>query len=226
MRSEPATADRPTLVGVFGGTFDPVHYGHLLPALEAARALGLAEVRFVPAARPPHRPPPAASAAHRVRMLALALAAQPEFAAAGFRIDERELTRAGPSYTVDTLQSLRSEMGAQPIGLLLGTDAFMSLPTWHRWQELIGLAHLVVLQRPGWAMAGVSKWAADRLATAPPELIVRPAGAIWFQDVTPREISSTRIREFLSEGRSVTGLLPEVVRDYIESQQLYREKRT
>jgi len=159
-------------------------------------------------------------------MLALALAAQPEFTAAGFRIDERELTRTGPSYTVDTLQSLRTEWGAQSIGLLLGMDAFLTLPTWHRWQELIGLAHLVVLRRPGWATAGVPEWAADRLATAATELFARPAGAIWFQDVTPRDISSTRIREFLAEGRSVTGLLPEVVRDYIESQQLYREKRS
>ncbi len=211
------------MIGVFGGTFDPVHYGHLLPVLEAARALALTEVRFIPSAFPPHRPPPTAAAAHRRHMLALALAERPEYAAAGFGVDDREIVRAGPSYTVITLASLRAEHADQPLVLLLGLDSFLGLPTWHRWRELPELAHLAVLARPGWTLGAMPSWAAGRLAPGPRALREQPAGLIWFQEVTPCDISATRIRERLARGESVAGLLPEAVRDYIESHQLYRE---
>ncbi len=209
-------------IGLFGGTFDPVHYGHLLPVLEAAQALGLSEVRFVPAAQPPHRALPAASPNHRLNMLELALAERPDFAAVGFRLDDRELRRGGPSYTVVTLESVRAEIGAQPLCLIMGVDAFLGLPGWHRWQELIQVAHLVVMQRPGWAVAALPAWATERLARDRRELEQGPAGRLWFQDVTPQDLSSTRIRERLAQGGSVRGLMPETVREYIERHGLYR----
>ena len=134
-------------LAILGGTFDPVHIGHLRVAWEAAEALD-AEVRLMPAHVPPHRPQPQASAAHRVAMLRLALAGQSRLA-----LDERELSRPGPSYTVDTLRELRREIGSQrPLLLLVGADAYAGLPSWHDWLELYALAHLVVLTRPGHAV--------------------------------------------------------------------------
>ena len=134
------------MIGIFGGTFDPIHYGHLRPAQEAMQKLALAELRFVPAAQPPHRPPPLASAAQRLAMIELAIRDLP-----GFRADDRELQRGGLSYTVLTLESLRAELGNTPLCLLVGADQFRNFETWHRWQEIPDLVHLVVLNRPGTA---------------------------------------------------------------------------
>src|SRR5690606_32888062 len=131
--------------GIFGGTFDPIHYGHLRTALELKHVLDLAVVHFVPCANPPHRATPMTDGALRMRLVQAAIADEP-----GFVADDRELERAGLSYTVDTLFSLRAEFKARPICLLLGMDAFVSLPQWHRWNELLDLAHIVVAHRPGW----------------------------------------------------------------------------
>src|SRR5664279_5297098 len=131
----------PEPVAILGGTFDPVHYGHLRFADDVRRALHLAEVRLVPAADPPHRRGPAATADHRAAMLTLAAAEFP-----GLVVDERELRRPGKSYTVPTLEELRREFPGRPVWLLLGADAFRDLPTWHRWQELFDLAHVIVVE--------------------------------------------------------------------------------
>jgi nicotinate-nucleotide adenylyltransferase len=206
------------MIGIFGGTFDPIHYGHLRPVTEVADALGLQQVRFVPAAAPPHRPPPIASAADRLRMVELAVAGR-----AVFRVDDRELRRSGPSYTVDTLTSLRAELGATPFGLIIGMDAFLGLSTWHRWEALPSLAHLIVMQRPGWELlgGGVPAWARDRVASEAAALRRQPSGYVWLQAVTPQSISASAIRAALAQGESVDALLPAPVLDYILAHHLY-----
>jgi nicotinate-nucleotide adenylyltransferase len=203
-------------VGVFGGTFDPIHYGHLRPAQEAVQQLALAELRFVPAAQPPHRPSPQASAAQRLAMVELAIRGLP-----ALRVDDRELRRGGLSYTVLTLESLRAELGNTPLCLLIGADQFRSFETWHRWQEIPDLAHLVVLNRPGATSGSLPAWARTRACDDFGVLRVAPAGRLAFLSVSPQDISATRIRAALARGESVQGLLPEVVLDYIRTNQVY-----
>lgn len=219
--------DQPKPVGVFGGTFDPVHNGHLRVALEALEALDLAEVRLLPSRQPPHRGRPGATPEQRLTMLERAVAGQP-----GFVLDRRELERDGPSYMVDTLSSLRAELAATPLCLLLGGDAFRELPGWHRWQTLFELAHVVVLRRP--RGDGDDD---DRQPRLPPDLCAQTerrwqgdartlrtalAGEVYKLSVTQLDISATRIRELLRQNRSPRYLVPDTVLDYIESQNLYR----
>jgi len=204
------------MIGIFGGTFDPIHYGHLRPAQEAMQKLALAELRFIPAATPPHRPLPQASAAQRLAMAELAIRDLP-----GFRVDDRELQRGGLSYTVLTLESLRAEFGNTPLCLLIGVDQFRSFEAWHRWQEIPALAHLVVLNRPGTTAGALPDWAHGRKCTDLHELREAPAGRLAFLAVSPQDISATRIRAALARGESVQGLLPEAVLDYIRINQVY-----
>ena len=204
------------MIGVFGGTFDPIHYGHLRPAQEAMQQLALAELRFVPAAQPPHRPSPQASAAQRLAMVELAIRGLP-----GLRADDRELRRGGLSYTVLTLESLRAELGNTPLCLLIGADQFCSFETWHRWQEIPALAHLVVLNRPGASAGTLPAWARARESAELQELWEAPAGRLAFLTVSPQDISATRIRAALARGESVQGQLPEAVLDYIRTNQIY-----
>ena len=132
-------------MGIFGGTFDPIHYGHLRTAFEMLQALRFGEVRFMPCGNPPHRDAPKADAALRLRMVHVATAAQE-----GFVVDDRELQRDGPSYSVDTLKALRKEYPQRPLALIIGMDAFLGLPKWYHWQEILELAHIVVAHRPSW----------------------------------------------------------------------------
>ena len=187
-------------IALLGGTFDPVHYGHLRFADAVRRALGLSEVRIVPARDPPHRGSPKASAADRLAMLRLAVNEFP-----GLVVDDRELRRAGKSYTVDTLTDLRRDYPDQPLLLLLGADAFRGLPTWHRWRELFDLAHLVVVERPGVNLEAAlpaplrAIWH-ERLVADPAILLARPAGAILMQRIAPLDVSATAIREHFGKG--------------------------
>lgn len=208
------------MIGIFGGTFDPVHYGHLRPLLEVREALSLDEVRLIPCYIPPHRGAPGATPAQRLAMLRLALDEAP-----GFVIDERELQRGGPSYMVDTLQSLRDELGSEPMVFILGMDAFIKLDSWHQWQRLIELTHIVVMQRPGSAMpsGAVAELMAARRVNESSELQKMSAGGIWFQPVTQLEIAATAIRERVTQGRDIRFLVPETVRQYIEANGLYRK---
>ena len=213
-------------IAVFGGTFDPVHYGHLRTAQELLQRLPLAELRFVPARQPPHRGAPAASAEQRAAMVALAIAGQPHL-----RCERRELTRSGPSYTVDTLESLRGELGPDtPLVLVLGCDALLGLRSWHRRERLLELAHWLVVARPGWSLPALdapsdgdafpARLLRERRVEAA-ELTRRPAGGVLSCALTPRDISSTRIRALLQSSASVEGLLPAAVLAYIQSRGLY-----
>lgn len=203
-------------LGICGGTFDPIHYGHLRPLSELMAALELAELRYIPAGTPPHRPPPVASAEHRLAMTRLAVAGLP-----GVSVDDREVRRAGPSYTVLTLESLRTEIPQRPIWLILGLDAFLGLSSWHRWQALFDLAHVVVMSRPGWQAGELPAWARPHQIKALADLRERPGGGLVFQALRPHSISSTEIRARLARGESVQGLLPEAVIDYIYSKHIY-----
>ena len=213
-------------IGILGGTFDPLHYGHLRLAQELVEGLALSGARFIPAGLPPHRAQPFASPPQRLQMVRLGVAGNPLFS-----LDEREIYKPTPSYTVETLLDLRRELGAmQPLCLFMGADAFLGLTTWHRWRELFDLAHIVVAQRPG--VAGITRAAATlpaelldelnrRLVNEPEALRDAPSGAILVHPVTALDISATQIRSDLAAGRSPRYLLPDAVLDYIQTNGLY-----
>lgn len=214
-------------VGILGGTFDPIHLGHLRLAQEALEQCGLAAVRIIPAGIPPHRNGPRATAQQRLEMARLAVQDN-----AALVLDDREIRRGGLSYTVDTLTSLRGELGdEQPLCLLMGGDAFLQLDTWHEWQRLFGLAHIVVIQRNGKPLGNAIEQADAelrdeyhaRLAPAAAVLHEAPAGAIVVLDMPMLEISATAIRSRCMQDRSVRYLVPDAVADYIQSHHLYRE---
>jgi nicotinate-nucleotide adenylyltransferase len=209
-------------VGILGGTFDPIHYGHLRMADEIGAALGLAQVRLVPAGNPYHRPAaaPLTPAPQRLAMARLGVIGFPRLS-----VDPREALRSAPSYTVDTLSALREELGSTPILLLLGADTFATLPTWQRWLELFGLAHLVVAARPGYELpASLSPALARELAarrTADPALLSSGVGRIYEQVITPQPISATQIRAAVRAGQRPDAMVPPAVVDYIQTHSLY-----
>lgn len=213
----------PTALAILGGSFDPVHHGHLRMAMEAAHALD-ATVALLPTGTPPHRTSPAASPSDRLAMLELALRGQDRLT-----IDRRELSRAGPNYTVDTLREMREEIGAQrPLVLLVGTDQFALFDTWHRWREIFDYAHLGVLGRGGVSSsvsASVAAHLSARWATAPSDLATHPAGRALHITTTLLDISASRIRTDLAARRSPRWLLPDVVLDYIHEHGLYGSAR-
>ncbi len=209
------------MIGIFGGTFDPVHNGHLRVALDVYQALGLRELRLVPLNVAVHRGQPLAGPEQRRAMCEAAVAGQP-----GFSVDARELARVGSSYTVDTLTELRADVDNQtPLCLLIGGDAFNDFFNWHRPHRILELAHLVVMRRPG---AGMQRDATlrgeieSRRARCAAELSAAPAGRIWFQTVTQLDIAATAIRRMLATGLSPRYLLPDAVLALIEREGLYR----
>lgn len=207
-------------LALFGGTFDPVHYGHLRSAWEASQLLD-ADVALMPASVPPHRPQPFVPAAARVEMLDAALAGQSRLV-----VDARELRRDGPSYSVDTLREVRGEVGPQrALVLIVGADAFAGLPTWHEWRALFDLAHIAVLARPGHEPALAPELAAElERRRAAPDSAWResPAGAIVSLAVTPLEISATDIRRRIAAGEEPRFLLPDAVWALIRARGWYR----
>lgn len=220
----PQRADLCAPVGILGGTFDPVHYGHLRLAEEAREALGLSRVLWIPAGRPPHRAPPETPATTRLEMVGIAIGDNPAFSS-----DDVEVRSEAPSYTVVTLERLRKSVGqAQPLVLLLGVDAMLGLPTWHRWRELFELAHLGVADRPGYPLhmrdlpEPLAAEFPNRLRKHASALRDSPAGCIVAFDMTPLAISATRIRAAIQAGGSCRYLLPDRVREYIELNRLYR----
>ena len=207
-------------MGVFGGTFDPIHYGHLRTAFELLQELRLSEVRFMPCGTPPHRGTPIADAKLRVRMVELATEAQH-----GFVVDDRELQREGPSYSVDTLAALRAEYPTRSLCLIVGMDAFLSLPRWYPWREILQLAHIIVAHRPGWRapdMGPLGELLVDRGTGRVGDLHESRAGSIYIHAVTQLEISSSDIRALVRAGRDPRFLMPDAVRDLIDESGCYR----
>ena len=214
-------------LGVFGGTFDPIHFGHLRLAEAAADALSLASVRWIPAGQPVLRETPRVAPRQRLEMVRLAIADNPRF-----ELDAAEIESAQPSYTVPTLERLRrSEVcGKQrPLVLLVGADAFSGLPGWHRWQELLELAHIAVAHRPGYPVeaenlpAPLAQVFRERFSATTAALAETPAGHIFNFPMTQLDISATRIRKLLSNGHSARYLVPETVIEYIHQQHFYQE---
>ena len=210
------------LYALFGGTFDPIHFGNLRPVEALAQQVGLKKVTLLPNNVPPHRPQPEASAQPRVEMLRCAIATRPLF-----DIDTRELERDTPSWTVATLEALRAERGAeQPLGFIIGQDSLLTLAKWHRWQDLLSLCHLLVCQRPGYATqmetAEMQQWLDAHRAQHVEQLHHSPAGHIWLADTPLFDISATEIRQRRHEGQSCADLLPDAVINYIDRAGLYR----
>lgn len=213
-------------LGILGGTFDPIHNGHLRLAQEALEQCSLRGVRFIPGGTPPHRTAPRASAHDRLHMVRLALADNP-----AFELDTREIHRIDPCYTIDTLTSLRAELGSeQPLCLLMGSDAFLQLHTWRQWENLFDLAHIVVMQRASTPPLGNRMTSADpelyrvycaRLAPAPQVLHESPHGALLVINMPALEISATQIRGHCASGRSIRYLLPDAVASLIQTHNLY-----
>lgn len=209
-------------IGIFGGTFNPIHFGHLRMAQELTDALNFDEVRFIPAANPPHKNALAISAEHRAAMVQLSIADN-----TGFSFDDRELHRAGASYTIDTLLSLREDLGMQTsITLLMGSDAFTKFDTWHRWQEIIQLCHIALVQRPQAEANKLPKiletFLHNHYTEHSDDLHTAPAGFVTMRQVTALDISSTAIREAFKHGYSARYLMPDSVIEYIHTHKLYK----
>jgi len=206
------------MIGIFGGTFDPVHYGHLNPVLQVSRQISFERVIFVPAARPPHRAQPVASFEHRVNMLRLALETHQDF-----ELDVREQEMGGVSYTVRTLESFREELGNVSLALFMGADAFAGIETWFRWQDILDMTHLIVMNRPGVTESNFPDWVAQRTAKNAGDLPDKPGGNIHFVTVEPETVSATEIRTAIAQKESIAGKTPDSVIDYIEANNLYRQ---
>ncbi|PVZ85944.1 nicotinic acid mononucleotide adenylyltransferase [Serratia sp. S1B] len=211
-----------TLHALFGGTFDPIHYGHLLPVEALAKEVGLQQVTLLPNHVPPHRPQPEASPQQRLAMVKLAIADHPLFT-----VDDRELQRTTPSYTIDTLEMIRKERGAaHPLAFIIGQDSLLSLYKWHRWQDLLDVCHLLVLARPGYHQqmesTELQDWLEQHQIRDSALLSQQPAGYIYLANTPLLEISATEIRQRYHQGIRCDDLLPHSVQRYIELQGLYR----
>ncbi len=210
------------LVGILGGTFNPIHYGHLRMAQELADALKLSEVRFIPSANPPHKDDVMVSAEHRAKMVDLAIADNPLFT-----LDECELKREGTSYTIDTLIELHESLsGETALCLMMGTDAFVRLNTWHRWQSILDYAHIILVQRPGMQPqeklpSELETLLRDHYTELHDDLVHENAGFITMQQISAQDISSTRVRELLGNGESVKYLVPDGVIEYSQHAKIY-----
>lgn len=211
------------MIGILGGTFDPIHFGHLRMALEIAEEIHADEVRFIPAGVPPHRQEPQAHKRHRAAMVDLAITHHDLFL-----LDNRECERPGPSYTIDTLAEIRREYPNIPICLFLGADAWLSFSSWHRWQDFIRFVHIVIAHRPGFTLKHnllplpQQALLNQTLVHSSKRLHEQTAGCIYVHAITALEISASGIRGLLRRGRSPRYLLPDTVLDYIFHHDLYR----
>jgi len=214
--------DMKQLQALFGGTFDPVHYGHLKPVEALANQIGLSRVIIMPNNVPPHRPQPEATSAQRKHMVELAIADKPLFA-----LDERELKRESPSYTAQTLKDWREEQGPiRPLAFIIGQDSLLSFPTWHDYDTILDNSHLIVCRRPGYPLTMADpthqQWLTSHLTHDVDDLHALSAGKIYLAETPWFNISATLIRERLEQGQACDDLLPAAVLDYIISQRLYR----
>ena len=210
------------MLGILGGAFDPVHIGHLRLVLELRERLPLERTLLMPAAEPPHRDPPKASAEDRLAMVRLAVEALHAQGVRDVEAEDLELRRPGPSYMVDSLERLREREGDEtPLALILGMDAFLGLPDWHRWRRIFALAHVVVAGRPGSAWDGAPDWARDRVVDDVEAVRTRAAGGVLHVEVPELDISASAIRASLARRRSIQFLTPTPVIEYIQRRGLY-----
>jgi nicotinate-nucleotide adenylyltransferase len=209
-----------TSVALFGGTFNPVHFGHLKIAEEMADLLQVSQMRLLPCGLPPHRAKPDVTAKQRLAMLNLALGDQSLLIA-----DDLELNRAGPSYTIDTLKQVRQEIGQSvPLFLCLGMDVLSSLNTWHCWQELLDYCHIAVSPRPGWPVPSqgeIKSWVSRHRSDDIAQIKNMANGCIYFCDLMMLELSSTAIRDTIKRGENISSMTPHEVVDYIKTNHLY-----
>ncbi|WP_337262039.1 MULTISPECIES: nicotinate-nucleotide adenylyltransferase [unclassified Serratia (in: enterobacteria)] len=220
MATKPEHAN--TLHALFGGTFDPIHYGHLRPVEALAREVGLSQITLLPNHVPPHRPQPEATPQQRLKMIELAIIDNPLFA-----VDDRELHRTTPSYTIETLETIRQQRGtALPLAFIIGQDSLLTLHKWHRWQALLEVCHLLVLARPGYHdrmdTPELQQWLEQHRVSDARLLSQQPQGYVYLADTPLLEISATEIRQRRHQGISCDDLLPRAVQRYIELQGLYR----
>lgn len=205
------------LIGVFGGTFDPIHFGHLRPVEEILKVVGLDSVLYIPNASPPHRAIPVAKAKDRAVMMALALDEYPQF-----ELDLRELNRAGPSYSVLTLETLQQDYPNCSLCLILGLDAFLDLPSWYQWKQVFGFANVLVMERPGEQVPKeLPKWWQERNCMNLDNFKVSKSGGIITLPVNPVNISATDVRTAIKSGRDISKLVPAPVVEYIFTHNLY-----
>ena len=207
-------------IGLLGGTFDPIHVGHLRPAIALLERLNLREVRLIPNYIPPHKATPDSSPKHRLAMAQLAASQT-----TGLVVDQRELNRDRPSYTLDTLKELRAELPTTPLCFLMGMDSLCQLDQWHGWQELLDYAHLVVSHRPGLQPdfnAQVSALVNAHVTADTEQLHRQLQGCIYLFDTPQLDISSTQIRDCVRAGNNPQYLLPESVLNYILDKGLYQ----
>lgn len=214
--------DMKSLQALFGGTFDPVHYGHLKPVETLANLIGLSRVIIMPNNVPPHRPQPEASSVQRKHMLELAIADKPLFT-----LDERELKRPTASYTAQTLREWRIEQGPEcPLAFIIGQDSLLTFPSWHDYETILDNTHLIVCRRPGYPLQMANEqhqqWLERHLTLVPDDLHQQPAGKIYLAETPWFNISATLIRERLEKGEPCDDLMPESVLNYINQQGLYR----
>ena len=208
------------MIGILGGTFDPIHYGHLRTALDVQQCLSLDEVRFIPCGEPPHRDKPFADPLQRLAMVRAAIAGQKEFT-----VDDREIRRAGPSYMVDTLLRLKHDFKNESLCLILGMDAFNGLAQWHQWQQIFELANIVVMKRP--AETGQVEMNKNLLSQLKDRIVdiadfqERKNGGICFVSVTQLDISATMIRQQWQQEKDIHFFLPDTVLTLIRQQNIY-----
>ncbi|OKP04924.1 nicotinate-nucleotide adenylyltransferase [Xenorhabdus eapokensis] len=213
----------PVIQALFGGTFDPIHYGHLRPVEALAQLAGLKQVILLPNHVPPHRPQPEATSQQRLEMVRLVVQDNPLFT-----VDTRELERQTPSYTVETLKSFRQEIGEHhPLAFIIGQDSLQTIHTWYKWEELLDICHLLVCSRPGYqsqlSAPGMQSWLEKHQIASPLLLSQKPHGYIYLAATPLLNISATDIRQRHQQGMSCDDLLPPSIQNYIDSQGLYKK---
>ncbi len=210
------------MIGIYGGTFDPVHYGHLRPAIDVYTELGLSEVRLIPAGVPAHRDLPVASPEQRFQMLLMAIDK-----VAGLSIDDREIQRDGPSYMIDTIRSLQAEFANEKFCLIVGMDAFIGFESWREWKSIVELVNIVITYRPNFdinsiAESELKKYIHGAQTKNKDEFLASPAGHCYFCPVTQLDISATKIRALVKKENKLNFLLPDVVIAYLQQNQIYQ----